>query len=125
MLIFEEKCTLKSFKIYLKKIYLNNRSVTTTPDQCSPGSNSNKVALHTQQISQTWASLSEAVFHSLLAVEKSYKWSKFLFKMIQVWHKARSMEYQIYQPLRSGRMWHKVKFFKRSLTGLNSEFSFS
>ena len=31
----------------------------------------------------------------------------------------------IYQPLRSGRMWHKVNFFKRSLTGLNSEFSFS
>ena len=31
----------------------------------------------------------------------------------------------IYQPLRSGRIWHKVKFFKRSLTGLNSEFSFS
>ena len=30
----------------------------------------------------------------------------------------------IYQPLRSGRMWHKVNF-KRSLTGLNSEFSFS
>ena len=33
--------------------------------------------------------------------------------------------YHIYQPLRSGRIWHKVKFFKRSLTGLNSEFSFS
>ena len=31
----------------------------------------------------------------------------------------------IYQPLRSGRIWHKVNFFKRSLTGLNSEFSFS
>ena len=30
----------------------------------------------------------------------------------------------IYQPLRSGRIWHKVNF-KRSLTGLNSEFSFS
>ena len=30
----------------------------------------------------------------------------------------------IYQPLRSGRIWHKV-IFKRSLTGLNSEFSFS
>ena len=29
------------------------------------------------------------------------------------------------QPLRSGRIWHKVNFFKRSLTGLNSEFSFS
>ena len=28
------------------------------------------------------------------------------------------------QPLRSGRIWHKVNF-KRSLTGLNSEFSFS
>ena len=28
-------------------------------------------------------------------------------------------------PLRSGRIWHKVNFFKRSLTGLNSEFSFS
>ena len=33
--------------------------------------------------------------------------------------------YDIYQPLRSGRIWHKVNFFKRSLTGLNSEFSFS
>ena len=32
--------------------------------------------------------------------------------------------YPIYQPLRSGRIWHKV-IFKRSLTGLNSEFSFS
>ena len=31
----------------------------------------------------------------------------------------------IYQPLRTGRIWHKVSFFKRSLTGLNSEFSFS
>ena len=30
----------------------------------------------------------------------------------------------IYQPLRSGRIWHKVNF-KRSLTCLNSEFSFS
>ena len=30
----------------------------------------------------------------------------------------------IYQPLRSGRIWHKVNL-KRSLTGLNSEFSFS
>ena len=33
--------------------------------------------------------------------------------------------YHIYQPLRSGRIWHKVNGFKRSLTGLNSEFSFS
>ena len=31
----------------------------------------------------------------------------------------------IYQPLRTGRIWHKVNFFKRSLTGLNSKFSFS
>ena len=31
----------------------------------------------------------------------------------------------IYQPLRSGRIWHQVNFFKRSLTGLNSEFSSS
>ena len=31
----------------------------------------------------------------------------------------------IYQPLRSGRIWHKVNFFKRSLKGLKSEFSFS
>ena len=29
------------------------------------------------------------------------------------------------KPLHSGRIWHKVNFFKRSLTGLNSEFSFS
>ena len=29
------------------------------------------------------------------------------------------------QPLRSGRIWHKINLFKRSLTGLNSEFSFS
>ena len=29
------------------------------------------------------------------------------------------------QPLRSGKIWHKVNDFKRSLTGLNSEFSFS
>ena len=32
--------------------------------------------------------------------------------------------YHIYQPLCSGRIWHKV-IFKRSLTGFNSEFSFS
>ena len=32
--------------------------------------------------------------------------------------------YHIYQPLRSGRIWHKV-IFKQRLTGLNSEFSFS
>ena len=32
--------------------------------------------------------------------------------------------YPIYQPLCSGRIWHKVNF-KRSLTGLSSEFSFS
>ena len=31
----------------------------------------------------------------------------------------------IYQPLRLGRIWHKVNFFKQSLTGLNSELSFS
>ena len=31
----------------------------------------------------------------------------------------------IYQPLRSGRIWHKRSIFKQSLTGLNSEFSFS
>ena len=29
------------------------------------------------------------------------------------------------QPLRSGRIWHKVNFLKRVLTGLNSEFSLS
>ena len=29
------------------------------------------------------------------------------------------------QPLHSGRIWHKVNFFKRSLRGLNSEFTFS
>ena len=33
-------------------------------------------------------------------------------------------QYHIYPPLRSGRIWHKVNF-KRSLTGLNLEFSFS
>ena len=32
--------------------------------------------------------------------------------------------YPIYQPLRSARLWHKVNF-NRSLTGFNSEFSFS
>ena len=39
--------------------------------------------------------------------------------------KGKIMKYYIYQPLRSGRIWHKVNFFKRSLTGLNSEFSFT
>ena len=42
----------------------------------------------------------------------------------KLWDYSRSGDH-IYQPLRSGRIWHKVKFFKRSLTGLNSEFSFS
>ena len=32
--------------------------------------------------------------------------------------------YHIYQPLHSGRIWHKV-ICKQSLTGLNSDFSFS
>ena len=36
----------------------------------------------------------------------------------------RISNYHIYQPLRSGRIWHKV-IFKQNLTGLNSEFSFS
>ena len=36
-----------------------------------------------------------------------------------------SNDIYIYQPLRSGRIWHKVNDFKQSLTGLNSEFYFS
>ena len=31
----------------------------------------------------------------------------------------------IYQPLRSSRIWYKIIFFKWSLAGLNSEYSFS
>ena len=38
--------------------------------------------------------------------------------------KIRILLYHIYQPFRSGSIWHKV-IFKRSLTGLKSEFSFS
>ena len=37
---------------------------------------------------------------------------------------AISVHYYIYQPLRSGRIWHKVNS-KWSLTGLNSEFSYT
>ena len=37
---------------------------------------------------------------------------------------GKNADIHIYQPLRSGQIWHKVNF-KRSLTGLNSEFSFS
>ena len=33
--------------------------------------------------------------------------------------------YLFTQPLHSSRKWHKVNSFKQSLTGLNSEFSFS
>ena len=40
------------------------------------------------------------------------------------WERVRDIRADpIYQPLRSGRIWHLI--FKRSLTGLNSEFSFS
>ena len=42
-------------------------------------------------------------------------------KVWQSWKRSN----HIYQPLRSARIWHKVNFFKRSLTGLDSEFSFS
>ena len=47
------------------------------------------------------------------------KWRIFLFSALY-WM---PLIYHIYQPLRSGRIWHKVNF-KRSLTGLNSEYSF-
>ena len=36
-----------------------------------------------------------------------------------------TLVYPIYQSFRSSRIWHKVNFFKRSLTGFDSEFSFS
>ena len=39
--------------------------------------------------------------------------------------KSFEIGFYIYQPLCSGRIWNKVNFFKRSLTGLNSELSFS
>ena len=44
--------------------------------------------------------------------------------LLTVWLSALAYPDPIYQPLRSGRIWHKVNF-KRSLTGFNSEFSFS
>ena len=44
----------------------------------------------------------------------------------RTWHKVNDLKvglsYHIYQPLRSGRIWHQVNFFM-SLIGLNSEFS--
>ena len=49
-----------------------------------------------------------------LSVKKN--WNRLAMDMIH---------YPIYQPLRSERIWHKVNFLKLSLTGLNSEFSFS
>ena len=48
--------------------------------------------------------------------EKKTSWPSSKYPIFVIIH--------IYQPLRSGRIWHKV-IFKRSLTGLNSEFSFS
>ena len=59
---------------------------------------------------------------------------EYVFKILTLWKKKIGLFYlfnsistpiHIYQPLRSDRIWHKVNFFKRSLTGLNSEFSFS
>ena len=47
---------------------------------------------------------------------KNEKELKTLIRLVRIYH--------IYQPLRLGKIWHKVNF-KRSLTGLNSEFSFS
>ena len=50
------------------------------------------------------------------------------FVEIKIWMKAivrKALMILFTQPLRSGRIWHKVNFFKRSLRGLNSEFSFS
>ena len=57
-------------------------------------------------------------------------WRNFIYELIiaspAMLSMFRSSHYDpIYQPLRSGRIWHKVNFFKRSLAGLNSEFSFS
>ena len=52
----------------------------------------------------------------LVITKKKKKKKKFIRLFVAI--------YPIYQPLRSGRIWHKVNF-KRSLTGFNSEFSLS
>ena len=46
-------------------------------------------------------------------------------KDIEIRPQVKDIEIIFTQPLRSGRIWYKVNFFKRSLSGLNSEFSFS
>ena len=46
-----------------------------------------------------------------------FEWSTLDFQLF--------LNYRIYHPLRTGRIWQKVTFFKRSFTGLTSEFSFS
>ena len=65
--------------------------------------------------SNTWNHLT--VCKQILNIKWKYKLE--LIKSIKT-----RLSIHIYQPLRSGRIWHKV-IFKRSLTGLNSEFSFS
>ena len=48
-----------------------------------------------------------------------------LFKILPTNYSFTTHISYIYQPLRSGRIWHKVNFFKQSLTCLNSVISFS
>ena len=50
----------------------------------------------------------------------THSFTRFLNKTKYCLHIVWYLSYHIYQPLRSGRIWHK-----RSLTGLKSEFSFS
>ena len=52
---------------------------------------------------------SSVIYHLILTSSPSYELNIIIFT----------------QPLRLGRIWHKVNFFKQSLIGLNSEFSFS
>ena len=71
-------------------------SGATTPGQSGPGSDGNELVL--------------LILQSTSIIETS---------------SSNCLYHHIYQLLRSGKIWHKVNFFKRSLTGLNSEFSFS
>ena len=85
-------------------------SGTNTPGQSGPESNDNERIPHIPKSSIMGASPSDYL--------ESYpgQTSSVDITFLQIYH--------IYQPLRSGSIWHKVSF-KRSLTGLNSEFSFS
>ena len=70
-----------------------------------------------------------SVIDKYWSIDSSVGWD-WRIRRLYIWRKLKSPRQKfsyisIYQPFRSGRIWHKVNFLKRGLTGLNSEFFFS